>query len=414
MPLMDKRSNLTSNNARNADVASRLSESIIPLQQQKLMSAFHVQGVQALLYNRISTGLPCSCMSKEKIVAVRLGQDGKAESGVINQVITGDAKFGISSYNPLSPDADFDDLNNFHDQQTSPNDQMNQFLGDLIKAGHDDGHNNLITEEPTVGSVQQFSPDIESIYREYDLGSIGITDVSCPICFGSGYIGGFAPFRAWRQVISSTQVQSRSTFQLPGIALRPGTHTFTLVLPKGAILLDAFRAFNNDQIIGAQILIDEQDTANTRVLNWFDGQPHTITLNCNDPFTHFEAQAGLSNEPIYFEFPRRSRSQDIAFLEKQDPFQIIVSPDVPHLNTLDVIAESQLGRMLIVQNTNPWVSRNRQFLGWDCQVRVAQPAELWRILPHRRPITHQRTVNVSGPSKTKATGGLSGVKGFEF
>jgi len=417
MPLIDRRSNLTPANGRAADVAHRLTEDIIPLQQQRMMAAFRVQGVQAILYNRLNTGYACPCKSKEKTVAVRLGKDGRADPGAINEVLTGEPKFGVRPYAPLTPDTEFEEFSDFGDGPTSPNNQVSQFMGDLIKGGEEDGFNNLITTEAFVGSVGQTDPEIDDLYKEYDLGSIGLSDVSCPICFGSGYIGGYTPFRAWRRVVAATEIAETSqTLDLPSMGLRAGTHSFDLVLPRGAVVLDAFRVMNGKLIVPARILIDGTDTANKRVLQWFDGTPHKVTIDCPTEFTHFEAQAGLSKEPIYFEFPKRGRSGDISQLEKMEPFQIIVSPDVPQLDTLDVIMESQEGKALVVQSTNPWNSRNNQFLGWECMVRVAQPQELYYLLPSRSPFAGQRSTNAVVPSKQTTISGLSagGTQGFTF
>jgi hypothetical protein len=132
--------------------------------------------------------------------------------------------------------------------------------------------------------------------------------------------------------------------------------------------------------------------------------------------THFEAQAGLNPEPVYFEFPRRNKTQDISLLEKQEPFQILLSPECPQVDTLDIIAETQSGKLLIVGTVNPWQTRNRNFLGQDVQVRVAQPQELWRILPVRGHVmSRDQTTNAATPSKGQSISGLgSGSNGFSF
>jgi hypothetical protein len=164
----------------------------------------------------------------------------------------------------------------------------------------------------------------------------------------------------------------------------------------------------------SRFFLDGIDVTTRRILDWCDGRPHELTIITEQPLTHVEIQFGLSHEPIYFELPKLSKSADLALLDQQEPFQIIVSPDVPALQTLDVIAESQLGKILIVQSANPWNTRNRNMLGFECQVRVAQPQELWNILPRRRHITGQKRVRVAAPTKAQATSGVSALKGFSF
>lgn len=415
MPFIDRRSPITPANMRNADVAQRMTEHVIPMQQARMNSAFRVQGVQAVLYNRLSQGIVCSCKSKDQHVLGRL--DTGDVVGSANRAQT-NTQFGVGSYNPMSPDAEFDD-DNFQSNPTSPNNPLSQWMGDVIKAGHERDGANLILDVSANSEAGQFSPDLDNIFSVFDPGTMGLTDVSCPVCFGSGYVGGYSQFRGWRHVVAAPQiVDTAATFDLTTspLALRPGTHTFMVVLPSGAVVIDVFRALNGDKVIGAQIKIDGTDTAQKPVLQWFDGKPHTIQVVASDPMTHFEIQAGTSTESVFFEFPKRTKSADISLLERQEPFQIILSPDVPQLDTLDVISESQTGKFLIVQNVNDWNTRNQQMLGWECTVRTAQPAELWRILPQRRHVSWQKTAVPAHPSKANQVGGLSAGRdqGFSY
>lgn len=414
MPLIDKKQNLVPANGRASDVAARLTEDIASIQQARMMSAFRVQGVAGILYNRLGAGIVCSCKSHEKQVQARTGD--KEEIGAGNRVQTNEAKFGVGVYNPSSPDDEFEDIDNFHDAETSPDNALSQWMGDLHKPGREKDGANMIVDISANGEAGQFSPDLDDIINQFDFGSIGFSDVSCAVCFGSGFVGGYSQFRGWRRVISVTQFTSDSTFDLTKspLSIRAGTHTFTTVLPFGAIILDVFRPMNDALAVPAQILIDGEDVANKRVLNWFDGKPHTITIVVDAPITHFEMQAGLSNESVYFEFPKRTKNQDIALLEKTEPFQIILSPEIPQIDVLDIFAESQSGKILIVQNTNGWNTRNRQFLGWEVTVRVAQPAELWRLLPFRRHVSEQKVAHSATPSKATVVGGLSAGRGQGF
>ena len=74
MPILERRSTLTANNARNADVAEAMVKQITPIQQQRMISAFRVQGVAGLLYNRLTTGRVCSCKAANKILSSKTSQ----------------------------------------------------------------------------------------------------------------------------------------------------------------------------------------------------------------------------------------------------------------------------------------------------------------------------------------------------
>jgi hypothetical protein len=397
MPIIDRRTNLTSNNARASDVAARAVEQLAPIQQQKIQAAFRVQGMPGILYSRLSSGMRCTCKSKNNEV-ITLSPDGKASPGAINRAIVG-GNFGISDYDPLSPEDEFSDLS---DAPTSPNDAGFTWQGNS---------NNLLgvnqfEDEPSVGDNGQQSPDLEDMFKGFDLSDLGLTDVSCPICYGTNFVGGYQSFRNFRFVAVPSIMQTNSYLELPDISLSPGTHTFSLVLPKGAFIIDAFRAMNGNKVAVSKFYIDNQDLTSVNPLNYFDGHQHSVTVTTAESITHVEIQAGLSNQSIYFEFPKRTKSQDISLLDQSEPFQIVVSPEVPNLQVLDVIAESQLGKFLIVQNVSPWNTRNRQVLGWDCQVRVAQPQELFRLLPMRRHVTGQKAVKSNAPRTRPKTSGF--------
>lgn len=407
MPVLDRKSpGLVPNNARNADVASRLIDQIAAMQQQRTQAAHRVQGIPAILYSRINQGRPCLC-HKHNNETARLSPDGKASTGAINRAIAGNTNFGISKYNPQEQDIELDP----YDAPTSPL-GVNQWGGDLNIVGGIEVGNNQVEIEATMGDNGQFSPDFDDMFKNFDMSTLGFSDVSCPICFGTGYVGGYSPFRTWRHVVVPTELQTDSFFDLPSFELSRGTHKVTVTLPKGAISVDAFRVMLNTKPVPATIYVDGTNITvnNYPVIRFFDGRPHELTIECDGPLTHIELQAAVSSESVYFEIPKLTRTADISFLDQQEPFQIIVSPEIPSLQSLDIIAEQQLGKVLIVQQANQWNTKNKQMLGWDCQVRVAQPQELWNILPQRRTTSQKRTMG-SRPAKLT---NLSGMKGFTF
>lgn len=396
MPLVERRSNLHANNARTADVAAKMVEHIVPIQQEKTMAAFRVQGNAGILYTKLSAGKKCTCKS-QNVEAVTLSPDGKASPGAINRILTGNHNFGISSYDPMAPlEDDFDGVELV---PTSPNDSLFRWEGNNSnRVGI-----NQIETEPTLGDNGQFSPDLENMFSDFDLSEMGISDISCPICFGSGYVGGYQAFRGFRKVLVPSDMTTDSTLMLPKLALTPGTHTVPIVFPKGVYALDVVRTMHDSKVTLSKFYVDGQDMTNRSWLPYFDGRQHTITIQTNEPLTHMEVQGPVSKEPVYFEFPKRANSADISLLEQAEPFQVLLSPDVPEINTLDVIAECQLGKLLIVQGTNDWYSKSRRMLGTEVQVRVAQPQELFHILPQRR-MTGQKTTNMPTTQKPKTAG----------
>jgi len=414
MPFVNRRSNLTANNARNADVARLMTEHIAPIAQQKMMSAFRVQGIQAVLLNRLQQGRPCSCVQKNS-QALKLSPDGKASPGAINRIISGSNNFGVSGYHTNNDDdMEFDP---FHESEVTPARGRESGVWNTAnnKVGPDDNNStDLFLDEPAVGDNGQFSPDLDDIFGDFDLSHLGMTDVSCPICFGSTYIGGYSMFRGSRIVLVPADFVTSSFLDPHSFELSPGTHTTTVVLPRGVVSVDAFRVMLQSNPVPATIAIDGTNVTHGSIRAFCDGRPHTLTLTCTTAITHFEMQFALSKEPVYFEIPKVSNTQDISLLEPQEPFQIIMSPDVPILQRQDIILESQLGKVLVVGQVNPWNTRNRNMLGHEAQVRVAQPQELWNILSFRRPVTSQKPVNIPSPSKSQTLSGFANDEGFSF
>ena len=396
MPFLERRSPMTPANARASDIASRMVEHLVPLQQARMAAAFRVQGIQGILYSHLTQGRPCTCKSANHEVN-RLSPDGKADLGTINRVLSGSSNFGVSDYES-SPEDDFEFLD---DAPTSPNNKFQQWVHN-VQAADDDP-----SDEPTVGDDGQSSPDLENLLGGFDLGSIGYSDVSCPICFGSGYVGGYSMSKGFRRVLIPSEMQTQSTLDLPSFALLPGTHTVNLTLPRGATQLDVFRALNGSSVVAVDFYLDNIPLKGKNVLRFCDGRQHLLTIDAKVPITHVEIQFATSEESMYFEIPRLSKSADIAVLEQQEPFQIIVSPDVPMLKSLDVIAESQRGKLLIVQTVNEWNTRRREMLGHEIMVRVAQPQELYRILPVRSKVTAQQPIEPARPAKSKTISGMS-------
>jgi hypothetical protein len=164
----------------------------------------------------------------------------------------------------------------------------------------------------------------------------------------------------------------------------------------GAIGVDVFRVMNNTKPVASNFTIDGIAADEVSVLCKCDGKPHIIevTLLGEDIWTHVELQFILSDQSAYFEFPRLNQGPDTSLLKQLDPFTIVLSSNVPSVQSQDIIVESTFGNTLIVQNSNWWNTRNRDVIGWECTVRVLQPQEIFGILPKRgRIMSKPPTVN---------------------
>lgn len=384
MAIISRNRNILPANAVTADRASHLVEQVMPIQQQRMQAAFRVQGVQAAVYQYLHGGRPCTCKSSETQTKARLGVDGKADTSVINELITNHS-FSVTAYTSGVAKPKADAVGDFY----NPN-----AFSDFNNVGGDETINNRITDERSVGDNGQFDPDtLDDILKDFDVGQLGYTDVSCAVCFGSGYVGGYSSYRGYRAVLTPGDMEISGTIdtaQTPWVA-SPGTSKAVIVLPKGAVGIDTFRVLCGRDVVVASIKLDGVLIKNAlHVRSFFDGRPHVLEIFTTSEFTHVEIQAVMSSISAFLELPKRTKSSDLLMLDPTEPFQVLVSPDVPVISSQDVIVESQSGAALLVQSASPWQTRARGFLGHECQVRVVQPLELFTLLPRRGYISHQQ------------------------
>jgi hypothetical protein len=415
MPFVERSNNhILPANARASDVAERAINEIIPVQQRRMYDAFRPQGIQCVHYNRLTNGRKCVCQSSQKQMAGHLNEEGKASEGHINELIlgTGNSNTGSFSFNITPYNQDQQRVTG-KNNETSPYAPTNKNQGvfDIDTLDGEFPQADIVSGRGFGDNGPVDALDLDSMVGDWDASAFGFSDVSCPICFGTGFVGGFMPYHAHRQVLTVADVQMSAdgTIDLIKRPWTAYTSTFqvVLILPRGAIGIDIFRVWNMNKPVNASYTIDGIAlTSPTQLLSKCDGLRHVVQATVNGDFSHFEMQFNLTTESVYFEFPKRGQSADTTLLEQMEPFQIILSPNLPTINSEDVIVESQLGKVLLVQNVNPWNSRNRNVLGWEAQVRVIQPQELFRILPKRgRVMTKDTTTqmirdNVTGPRRT--------------
>ncbi len=382
-------------NARAADVAEKAVREIIPVFQRRYYDAFRVQGVECIAYNRLNGGRKCSCQASQKQLNGILNEQGKASPGVLNRMLTGDMEFDVTPYGQnqgrVYPQA------RGANGVTSPLDEgtiyqpgnQNQGVFDIVTP---DGNFPFADDQPSQYAFGDNGPldpqSIDDLIGDFDASTLGFSDVSCPICFGSGFVGGYAAFHSYRKVYTATDLflinGTLDAVEKPWVARDVKGFNQKILLPHGALAVDSFKVWNGLKIVPCQFLVDNVAvTSNAQLLQFCDGKYHLLTATFSGDFTHLEIQFTMSKESLYFEFPKRPLSADTSLLEQMEPFQIIMSPNIPHIDSQDIIVESKQGKVLVVQSVNPWRSTQRNILGPECQVRVIQPQEIFRMLPTR-------------------------------
>lgn len=398
MPVLNLSNNqLLPPNQRAADVAAKAVEGIVPIQQQKMAAAFRVQGVQCIIYHQLHNGRKCSCQASGYKLNARLGKDGKAPSTLINQLLTG-GDFGISNYDgsPLQAQKTAEKIDGDVLAYSGP-DPMSSELPTIWNSARDNEFDKEAVGDDGIHRNETLEPE----YNGFDYDALSFGDFSCPVCYGSGYVGGYAIYNGHRLVVPCEDMNIGGTGVL-NVEDSPYSATasqisFEVVLPKGVVAIDACRLLNNWDVVNAEgAMIDGLPLSDLVIKAKCDGRKHIIAYRFKEPttFTHFEFQANLSKKSAYLEFPKLSKSSRMDLIDRIDDFQLLLSPEIPMIRMQDIICDCMLGKAYYVQNATIWNTRERQLLGWECNVRVIQPQESFWHLPRRyRTRTQTQTVN---------------------
>lgn len=434
MPVKFRTNNRVLNsNARAVDVARSMLKAVVPVQNRRHHAAFQVHGFKAILYTPLKSGIQCACKNRSKAAVSLLGGDGKASQGLINQLLTGES-FGTLPYAVTPTQADetdnvsigslFSKRSGSSRPPTSVNDgfattEMDPRAGTILpkaRGGQDD-QNTVGLPDEFEGLVDVGDPDPDDEFWGLDqvaadenqsdhvrtvvsgsaLDRAGFFDATCPVCFGWGFVGGYSVHNGYRAVVSPASDQKSQSvvmsaganidYQTQPPAVRDCTSVqFTLTLPKNVQSVDALRVMNNMKAIGATFTVDDVALSSEYDLVAFcDGRSHVFKATFAEAtvFTHIEVQLNQSTNEALFEFPKLNRSGDPLKIDDTDPFSINLSPLIPYVAPRSVIAESTYGKVLLVKNVPSWNTKDRTVLGWECEVRVVQPAELLNLLPRR-------------------------------
>jgi hypothetical protein len=336
-----------------------------------------------------------------------LNEEGKLPEGRINELMTGGLEFTINRYGaertqprnaqraesgrlPLPRD----------DQFFGNNENENQTLFEIAGAARDINDPFLDVTQPdgTNGPNQPFT--LDDIADEFDGESLNIGDSKCTCCYGTGFVGGYSLLGGWRKVIAPHLPEVYEVEGTIEVNTTPNAFNATrveidLVLPRGFVVLDAFRFWNNiDRAYPDRVFIDNLPYSVQLLMAFCDGRKHRIRVEYDEPkyWTHLEVQIGLSRNPALIEFPRLMKGSNLSLADLTEGVQINASPVIPHLATLDVFVESTFGKTFLITNSNLWNDKDRNVHGWDCQTRVIQPSEMLSLLPRRRKL-NQRTTN---------------------
>lgn len=408
-------------NTRAADVARNTIDGLLQHQNLRYTNAFKVEGYDGVLYNKLRGGRVCNCQNRQGAAATAggfLDDDGNASPGAINEMLTGGAGFGLLPFgvrprNPLVIDdgatplqlargegvslRNSDDDMDWEDELHRVDVPYPSAASGFQSTGKEPyATARVIT--PDAGDLDgdglSTMDDLEELVLNGNVDGdfMGVTDIACPICMGTGYVGGYSVYNGYRQVLvaqdATSPLQVFMEEQYAPAVVSTGVLTFSNVVLPPSVSLDSFRIMMAQNVVRAsEISIDgnvlQQDN---QLLLYCDGRPHTINfiINPGAQFTHVEIQVNQSNESTLFEFPKLTQGSVENLIDRLEPFNIVVSPRIANIGVGDVIVDSTFGKAFVITSCNWWNDRRRQTVGWECGVRVIQPGELQSLLPKRR------------------------------
>ena len=408
MPFYSRSNNrILPSNSRAVDVAKETLRGLMPVQQRKYDNAFKVQGYESLVYNRLTQGLVCSCQANQKVFSSLLDADGKMPVGTMNELLSGGMEFKIQPYGSRASGRD--DLRG--PRNIPPLARDDQFYGELIDENTLYADNLGDITDPYIESSPLGTPGergdngpvqtdtLDDQVEMFDTNILDHSSTKCTVCFGTGFVGGYSSLHGWRKVLTTHSPERSAVtgtieaYRTPN-AFFATSVTFSTILPRGFVYLDAFRVWNNDDRANpTAILIDNLPYSDALLPALCDGRVHRITIQFEalTYWTHLEIQIGLSRETAMLEFPKLTSGTTTELRDLTEDVSINASPTIPKLSTYDVLVESTFGKCFIVGSATGWNDRDRNVLGWDVNARVIQPNELLHNLPRRRHLQQQRT-----------------------
>lgn len=425
MPIVHHTNNMVGPaNDRSVDVARRTIQQLLPVQNRRYDNAFRVQGFQALLYHRLNHGEKCLCSSKDTFLGERLGLDGKASAGAINSLLA-DASFENLPYGsrpsrtassvlevdlnpagrlpsteiayPASADLTARKLPSIFETDDPDRTARGAAFGSITDRYASDsgqaGSTTILPDGMGVNgpvSVDEHVADIMESSQQ-DLGIHSGSDQGCPICFGSGFVGGYSLYNGLRIVLVPNKAE-RIDGALVLVDSIPYAESvlrcdWKVRFPLHAVSVDTVKIWNKSELAeNLKIYVDSTEIlSELQLLNFCDGREHTLSIQATEEsvFSHVEIQFNSSKDWVNFEFPKLTKSSNQTVLENTDPFSVIVSPMVPRISPLDIVYETSYGKFFMVKSVPTWNTQGRSVLGWEAELRPLQPQEMATILPKR-------------------------------
>ena len=401
MSLRRRQSNKTLHpqNSRVAKLAADVLNNVAAVQQEKYHNAFIVNGFPCLVYSSLRQGLRCTCggghVEFNPVTNITFDDNGNATEETLNNLLFDEKTEGNSG-----------SLFSIDEYSTEPSTSTEN-------GGYTINLTPNVSDTPEDISSNEYSPESSFIDPELlgdddeiDQGShivnniVGVTNVSCGICYGSGFVSGYSLLLGNRLVFDAQHKQLATN----GYAIDSKTKPFTfrkggenldasvdfiISLPKFIEGIDALRVWENTrQVFNVEILagatVNNLVTVTENNLAIFcTGAPVYVRVKGPISFTHIEIQINLSKDVTYLEYPRFTKTGDTNVLDAVGDVNIVLSPKVLNVDVNDMVVDLINQRIWRITSITDFKDRNINIQGSIVNARLVQRYEKFSILPHR-------------------------------
>ena len=398
MPLIlrNSRGSMQPRNSGSVNTARSAIDQLLPRAVRQYENALSVNAFPILYYRRRTTGLRCTCCggqaapsptpdSLEPGVTV-LDADGAGTEDYLNSMLHGSV-FSVNRYGSRNRMVDANGGDN--PQRSVPHSPLHRSAEVHPKSSDMD--------DPF---VQQLEPsDVEDLFDEGIENNLAAATATtgCAVCLGTGWVGGYDPSNALRVVYdaqaqwSGSLTADKSTRPESWTLLGDRSVAVKILMPAGAVGLEAFRVWNNrDQINQVQAFLETPEgnlPFSQDLIRYCDGTYRNLILVFAEgvtTFTHIELQFEMGLNPIYADWSRLTYNENLQLPENMDAPSLVISPSLPHVAMYDLVTESVYRKLWKITSSNPAFDRDRQIHGWEVQARLMQTYELPNLLPRRQ------------------------------
>ncbi len=363
-------------NNRAAAVAQERLSAIVPLAQQESLNSIGVNAFPSLIYHLLTPGggkvCTCSRVLDTSKDAPLFDANGNASSEHITSLLEG-SQFGIIDYGKKPTGGNV--IGSRGGPFTAP-------VDDVIAPPT---ATTISPTDPTIGEVVDISHD------SFEVPTEAYGNGACPVCFGTGVVGGFQVYGGRRIVVDSTHTglqlnagvtvdQLEAPYDLLFFGVGANA-AFTMTLPYLGVV-QSVRTFHKRELVPFLVQIQDgsgvwQPFDPTTASTYMDGLPHNFRLLSPYPeegrLTYLEIQITQS-DLVPIDFSKLSRTGDLSILDPLQDVQLCIPPTIPYLYPGDIVADSIYGKLWRIKTVeyNNTLKRN---LAFQCDARLVQEYE---------------------------------------